>query len=78
MVLAQVPSPIARASIVDGRLQELLTRFAITRLGVFLYHPGKRQVLPKLRAFIDHVKTQGADAPRLGRIAPRSRKLRDR
>jgi hypothetical protein len=24
--------------------------------GVFLYHPGNRQILPKLRAFIDHVK----------------------
>jgi hypothetical protein len=28
-----------------------------TTPGVFLYHPGKRQMLPKLRAFIDHVKT---------------------
>jgi hypothetical protein len=26
--------------------------------GVFLYHPGKRQMLPKLRAFIDHVKSR--------------------
>jgi hypothetical protein len=25
--------------------------------GVFLYHPGRRQVMPKLRAFIDHVKS---------------------
>jgi DNA-binding transcriptional LysR family regulator len=25
--------------------------------GVFLYHPGKRQMLPKLRAFIDHIKS---------------------
>jgi hypothetical protein len=24
--------------------------------GVFLYHPGRRQVLPKLRAFIDHIQ----------------------
>jgi hypothetical protein len=26
--------------------------------GVFLYHPGRHQVMPKLRAFIDHVKSQ--------------------
>ena len=54
--LAQVPGPVAKAAIADGRLQALLTRFAVATPGVFLYHPGKRQVLPKLRAFIEHVK----------------------
>jgi DNA-binding transcriptional LysR family regulator len=54
--LAQVPGPIARTAIADGQLQPLLKRFAVTIPGVFLYHPGNRQVLPKLRAFIDHVK----------------------
>ena len=54
--LTQVPGPIAEASIADGRLNVLLTPFAVTTPGVFLYHSGKRQVLPKLRAFIDHVK----------------------
>jgi DNA-binding transcriptional LysR family regulator len=56
--LAQVPRPIAEAPIADGRLHALLTRFAVTSPGVFLYYPGRRQVLPKLRAFIDHVKRQ--------------------
>ena len=28
------------------------------------YHPGKRQVLPKLRAFIEHVRYRDGDAPR--------------
>ena len=54
--LAQVPEPIAKAAIAEGRLRALLTRFAVTTPGVFLYHSGKRQVLPKLRAFIEHVK----------------------
>jgi DNA-binding transcriptional LysR family regulator len=54
--LAQVPGPIAEAAIADGRLNALLTPFAVMTPGVFLYHSGKRQVLPKLRAFIDHVK----------------------
>src|SRR5215470_8860406 len=54
--LAQVPGPLATAPIGDGRLRTLLTRFAVTTPGAFLYHPGKRQVLPKLRAFIEHVK----------------------
>jgi hypothetical protein len=26
--------------------------------GVFLYYPGRHQVMPKLRAFIDHVKSR--------------------
>jgi DNA-binding transcriptional LysR family regulator len=61
--LAHVPGPLAKAPIADGRLQALLTPFAVTTPGVFLYHTGRRQVLPKLRAFIEHVKYQSAGAP---------------
>src|ERR1700756_2910919 len=61
--LAQVPGPLAKAAIAEGRLQALLTPFAVTTPGVFLYHPGRRQVLPKLRAFIDAVERGlGGDA----------------
>src|SRR6516165_5705325 len=56
--LAQVPGPLAAAPIADGRLEALMTRFAVTTTGVFLYHPGRRQVLPKLRAFIEHIKSR--------------------
>jgi len=59
--LAQVPGPLAAAPIADGRLEALLTSFALTTPGVFLYHSGRRQVLPKLRAFIEHVKNHSAD-----------------
>jgi DNA-binding transcriptional LysR family regulator len=62
--LAQVPGPLAEAPIADGRLRALLTPFAVTMPGVFLYYPGRHQVLPKLRAFIEHFKYRGADAPR--------------
>jgi DNA-binding transcriptional LysR family regulator len=55
--LAQVPGPLAQALIADGRLQALLTPFAVTTPGVFLYYPDRRQVLPKLRAFINHVQS---------------------
>lgn len=58
--LAQVPGPLAKAPIAEGRLQALLKPFAVTAPGVFLYYPGRRQVLPKLRAFIEHVRYQGA------------------
>jgi DNA-binding transcriptional LysR family regulator len=60
--LAQVPGPIATAPIAEGRLQPLLTRFAVATPGVFLYYPGRRQVLPKLRAFIEHVKSRSSAA----------------
>jgi len=56
--LAQVPGPLAKAPISDGRLQALLTPFAVTLPGIFLYYPDRRLVLPKLRALIDHVKSR--------------------
>ena len=74
--LAHVPGPVAKAAIADGRLQAVLTPFAVTTPGVFLYYPGRRQVLPKLRAFIEHVKYQGADARRGQTIARSIRKSR--
>ncbi len=73
--LAQVPGPLADAPIADGRLQALLTSFAVTTPEVFLYHPGRRQVLLKLRAFIEHVKHQSADIRRKGTTTRGLRKL---
>jgi DNA-binding transcriptional LysR family regulator len=73
--LAYVPAPLAVAPVTAGQLQALLERFAITAPGVFLYHAGRRQVLPKLRAFIEHVKHQSTDAPRDRTVAPRLSKL---
>ena len=55
--LAQVPEPIAAGLIRAGKLLPVLERFAPTAPGVFLYYPSRRQVLPKLRALIDHVKS---------------------
>ena len=54
--LAQVPEPLAKAAVGEDKLKHLLAPFAPTTPGVFLYHSGRRDVLPKLRAFIDHVK----------------------
>jgi DNA-binding transcriptional LysR family regulator len=58
--LAQLPEPVAKAAVGEGRLRHLLAPFAPTTPGVFLYHSGRREVLPKLRAFIDHVKRVAA------------------
>jgi DNA-binding transcriptional LysR family regulator len=63
--LAQVPAPLAVSAIGEGKLRTVLTEFAATTPGVFLYHLGRRQVLPKLRAFIDHVKSGDRDRGRM-------------
>lgn len=54
--LAQVPEPIAREHVAAGRLDEVLRKYAPSTLGVFLYFPDRKQVSPKLRAFIDHAR----------------------
>lgn len=54
--LAQVPQPISQRAIAEGALEPVLQGHAGATPGLFLYHPGKRQMLPKLRAFIDHMK----------------------
>lgn len=61
MGLAQVPKPIAAGPVEAGKLVYVLESFAPTAPGVFLYYPNRHQVMPKLRAFIDHVKSR-ADA----------------
>ena len=69
--LAQVPDPLAKDSVAKRRLDALLTPFAVTTPGVFLYHPRRRQVLPKLRAFIEHMK--GRSGP-IGKTSIRNRR----
>jgi DNA-binding transcriptional LysR family regulator len=62
--LAQVPSPIATEAVSAGTLVEVLETFAPMAPGVFLYYPSRRQMMPKLRAFVDHVKSGSDGAPR--------------
>jgi len=56
VALAQVPEPIAQEHVMAGRLEEVLSKFAPSTLGVFLYFPDRKQVAPKLRAFIEHAR----------------------
>jgi DNA-binding transcriptional LysR family regulator len=73
--LAQVPEPIAASALAAGKLERVLDPFAPTVPGVFLCYPGHRQVVPKLRAFIDHVKSRakGADKARVQRNDERTK-----
>jgi DNA-binding transcriptional LysR family regulator len=57
MGLAQVPEPIAASLVKAGKLVHVLEPFAPMAPGVFLYYPSRHQMMPKLRAFIDHVKS---------------------
>jgi DNA-binding transcriptional LysR family regulator len=59
MGLAQVPEPISASLVRAGKLVRVLEPFAPIAPGVFLYYPSRRQVMPKLRAFVDHVKSAG-------------------
>ena len=56
--LAQVPAQLISGDVKEKRLLRVLDAFATTTPGVFLYYPGHRQIMPKLRAFIDHVKSR--------------------
>jgi DNA-binding transcriptional LysR family regulator len=58
MGLAQVPEPISANLVRAGKLVHVLEPFAPMAPGVFLYYPNRHQMTPKLRAFVDHVKTR--------------------
>jgi DNA-binding transcriptional LysR family regulator len=62
--LAQVPGPIAAAPVTAGKLVRVLEPFAPMAPGVFLYYPSRRQMTPKLRAFIDYVKSHSKGSVR--------------
>ncbi len=75
--LAQVPEPIAAGAVTAGKLVRVLGPFASMAPGVFLYYPGHRQIMPKLRAFIDHVKNR-PDVANKTRIHVDDRRTRPR
>ena len=64
--LAQVPAPIAASLVTAGKLVRVLEPFAPMTPGVFLYYPSRHQMLPKLRAFVDHVKSRSAATDKTG------------
>ncbi|GAB7542851.1 LysR family transcriptional regulator [Cupriavidus sp. 8B] len=58
--LAQLPEPMVAEGLGAGKLVLVLEPLAPVIPGVFLYYPSRRQIMPKLRAFIDHVKNYPA------------------
>jgi len=72
--LAQVPGPIAAQAAKSGKLVPLLEPFAPMTPGMFLYYPRHRQMPPKLRAFIDHLKAQQDTAGKTRAVAKMGRR----
>ena len=64
--LAQAPAPVVAGAVKAGTLVGVLQPFAPMAPGLFLYYPGHRQMMPKLRAFIDHVKMRPVSANKIG------------
>jgi DNA-binding transcriptional LysR family regulator len=71
--LAQAPEPIPAGAVKAGKLVCVLEPFAPMAPGVFLYYPGYRQMTPKLRVFIDHVKSRSDAAHKIGTDADNGR-----
>ncbi|RYZ93374.1 MAG: LysR family transcriptional regulator [Proteobacteria bacterium] len=46
----------------SGKLEVVLNSFAAQSTGFYLYYPKRSQMLPKLRAFVDHIHNQLHDA----------------
>ncbi|MHB8622979.1 MAG: LysR family transcriptional regulator [Sulfuricaulis sp.] len=47
-----------RNEVRSGKLEIVLNQFACSSTGFYLYFPKRSQVLPKLRSFIDHIKSE--------------------
>lgn len=56
VAIAMLAEPVAREMVAAGELELVLTDYAASTSGLFLYYPSRRQVMPKLRAFIDYVR----------------------
>src|SRR5271157_1145765 len=41
-----------------GKLEIVLSQYACSSAGFYLYYPKRSQVLPKLRAFLEHIKSE--------------------
>jgi DNA-binding transcriptional LysR family regulator len=56
VAIGTIAEPTAKAMIAAGEIELLLTDYAPSTSGLFLYYPSRKQVMPKLRAFIDYVR----------------------
>lgn len=67
--LSYVAEPLIERMVGEGRLETVLDAFMPATPGMFLYYPSRAQAMPKLRAFVDHMRAALADYMR-ARQAP--------
>ena len=56
IAMIMTAEPVAKAMVEAGEVELTLTDYAAATSGLFLYYPSRKQVMPKLRAFIDYVR----------------------
>lgn len=56
IAMIMTAEPVAKAMVDTGEVELVLTDHASATSGLFLYYPSRKQVMPKLRAFIDYVR----------------------
>ena len=56
IAMGMVAEPVVHEHIERGELKLVLGDFAPSSAGLFLYYPSRKQVMPKLRAFIDYAR----------------------
>jgi DNA-binding transcriptional LysR family regulator len=56
VAMGMTAEPVVKALVASGQLELVLSDVACSTSGLFLYYPSRKQVMPKLRAFIDYVR----------------------
>ncbi|WP_447750205.1 LysR family transcriptional regulator [Sphingopyxis fribergensis] len=56
VAMGMTAEPVVKAQVAAGELELVLGDHACSTSGLFLYYPSRKQVMPKLRAFIDYVR----------------------
>ena len=56
VAMGMIAEPVAEALVAAGEIELVLVDHAPSTSGLFLYYASRKQVMPKLRAFIDYVR----------------------
>ena len=67
--LSYVAEPLIEEMVAEGQLETVLDNYLPPTPGMFLYYPSRVQAMPKLRAFVDHMRNALADYMRASESA---------